>query len=419
MPVATLLPAAGTVFVARGGHAVAVKLKSPTKPFRWTGSSIEIIDQTRLPSELVMLNIHSTDEAVDAIKRLAIRGAPALGAFGALTVVIGLDEATPGLQSSGLDETRSVLEALRERIGTARPTAVNLAWAVNRTVGKGLAMCNAASGGASNGSATADDASHSAGSFTSVLADIRAIMLAEAQSIADEDAQACVQIGKLGRDLLGDATVVGTHCNAGRLATAGIGTALAPVYTKANNGEPIAVLASETRPLLQGARLTAWELADAGIDVTVVPDGAMASLILAGKVQAFLVGADRIARNGDTANKIGTLPHALAAQAADIPFYVAAPTSTLDPSIASGEEIEIEQRNVAEVHHVLGAERLTPANVDATNPAFDVTPAHLITAIITEMGVLTPPYEQAILTAVSESASRYRPTPITSQASQD
>ncbi len=351
-----------------------------------------------------MLDIHSTDAAIDAIKRLEIRGAPALGAFGALATVIGLGEAKPAT----LDETRSVLETLRERIGTARPTAVNLAWAVNRTVGKGLALCNAASSDADVARSQGHDHDH-------VLADITAAMLVEAQSIADEDSQACAQIGKLGSDLLGDITAVGTHCNAGRLATAGIGTALAPVYVKAGNGEPVAVLASETRPLLQGARLTAWELSDAGIEVTVVPDSAMASLILAGKVQAFLVGADRIALNGDTANKIGTLPHALAARAASIPFYVAAPTSTLDPSIASGEEIEIEQRNTAEVHHVLGAERLTPAAVDAINPAFDVTPAHLVTAIITEMGVLTPPYEQAILTAVSQSANRYSPTSITAQ----
>ncbi len=372
-------------------------MKSPTKPFRWTGESIEIIDQTRLPAELVQLEIRSTDEAVDAIKRLAIRGAPALGAFGALAIVVGLDEAAP----KDLAQAQQVLETLRDRIGNARPTAVNLAWAVNRTVGKGSAIANSASN-------TADAADADSG-----IANIRAAMLAEALAIADEDAAACAEIGRLGRDLLNDATTVGTHCNAGRLATAGIGTALAPIYTKASAGEPISVYASETRPLLQGARLTAWELADAGIEVTVVPDGAMASLILAGNVQAFVVGADRIARNGDTANKIGTLPHALAAHEAQIPFYVAAPTSTLDPSIASGEDIHIEQRDLAEVHHAHGGDRLTPANVGASNPAFDVTPARLITAIITEMGVLEPPYEQPILEAVSESASRYRPVPTT------
>ena len=393
-------------------------MESPTKPFRWTGDSIEIIDQTLLPTELVLLDIRSTDAAVDAIKRLAIRGAPALGAFAALAVIVGLDEAAP----ADLDETRTALERLRERLGNARPTAVNLAWAVNRTVGKGIAFCNAsraAAGKAAANSAAAGRAAAgkaAASPATASIADVRAVMLAEAQAIAAEDAAACAEIGRLGRDLLGAATVIGTHCNAGRLATAGIGTALAPVYTKAAAGESIAVFAAETRPLLQGARLTAWELADAGIDVTVVPDGAMASLILAGDMHAFVVGADRIALNGDTANKIGTLAHALAAQAAGIPFYVAAPTSTLDPSLASGQEIAIEQRDQAEVHHVHGGDRLTPANVGAANPAFDVTPARLITAIITEAGVLTPPYEQAILAAVSHSASLYRPAAIGSAA---
>ncbi len=340
---------------------------NPTPALEWAGDHIQIIDQTLLPGELVVLEIRSADAAVDAISRLAIRGAPALGAFGALALVVGLDEAAP----AGTDEAWAVLERLRTYVGDARPTAVNLKWAVDRT----LAAARSAN--------PAD------------LAELRAALLDEALAVGAEDAAACDEIGRLGSAELADAITIGTHCNAGRLATAGIGTALAPLYAKAAQGSPVRAFASETRPLLQGARLTAWELADAGIDVTVVPDGAMASTILSGQVDAYIVGADRIAANGDTANKIGTLSHALACQAAGVPFYVAAPTSTIDASLSSGDRIVIEQRDQDEVHNI-GAERLTPSGVAAANPAFDVTPASLITAIITEAGVLRAPFGDAI-----------------------
>jgi len=333
----------------------------------WADDHIRIIDQTLLPGELTILEIRSVDAAVDAISRLAIRGAPALGAFGSLALVVGLDEAGP----SDTDEAWRVLEQLRTRVGNARPTAVNLRWAVDRA----LAAARVA--------ASAD------------VQGLRAALLSEALAIGAEDAAACEEIGRLGSEELANAVTIGTHCNAGRLATAGIGTALAPMYVKAAAGSPVRALASETRPLLQGARLTAWELADAGIDVTVVPDGAMASTILGGGVDAYIVGADRIAANGDTANKIGTLAHALSCQAAEVPFYVAAPTSTIDASLPTGDQIVIEQRDHDEVHRV-GVERLTPEGVHAANPAFDVTPASLITAIITEAGVLRPPFDQSI-----------------------
>ena len=231
-----------------------------------------------------------------------------------------------------------------------------------------------------------------------------AALLAEAHAVAAEDAAACSEIGRLGHELLQEATSIGTHCNAGRLATAGTGTALAPMYAKAQAGEPLRVFASETRPLLQGARLTAWELEDAGIDVTVVPDGAMASTVLSGEVDAYIVGADRIAANGDTANKIGTVSHALAAREAGIPFYVAAPTSTIDINLPSGDRIEIEQRNEVEVHEMTGT-RITPQGVNAANPAFDVTPHHLITAIITEVGVLRAPFEGSIADALTRTGA--------------
>ncbi len=351
---------------------MAASTPALTPTLRWTGDSVEIIDQTRLPSELCLLDIRDAAAAVDAIERLAIRGAPALGAFGALAVVVGYDEAAP----RSLDEARSILERLRTQIGDARPTAVNLRWAVDRTIDTAL-----------NAATTADTAT------------LRERLLVEAQAVGAEDAKACAEMGRLGRKLLADATTLATHCNTGRLATAGIGTALATVYAKAAAGEPVRVLASETRPLLQGARLTAWELADAGIDVSVVADGAMASLIAAGNVDAVIVGADRIAANGDTANKVGTFAHALAAKDAGIGFYVAAPTTTIDATIQSGNRIVIEQRDPDEIHHA-GQSRLTPGGVHAMNPAFDVTPNRLITAIITDAGVLWPPFDAAIAAAL-------------------
>ncbi|WP_420610706.1 S-methyl-5-thioribose-1-phosphate isomerase [Candidatus Poriferisodalis sp.] len=359
-----------------------------TPTLRWTGDSIEIIDQTRLPAELVLLDVRDVASAVDAIERLAIRGAPALGAFGALALVVGLDEAQP----DSLDAARELLERLRHEIGDARPTAVNLRWAVDRTIDAALAAPELF-----GASTNVDSNSGSAGSVD----ELRRRLLEEALAIGAEDARACAEIGRLGREVLAEATVIATHCNAGRLATAGIGTALAAFYAKAAAGEPVRVLAAESRPLLQGARLTAWELADAGIDVSVVPDGAMASLIAGGEVDAVIVGADRIAANGDTANKVGTLAHALAAADAGIGFYVAAPTTTIDAAVPSGDGIVIEQRSPDEVHHA-GGQRLTPEDAKAVNPAFDVTPARLITAIITDAGVLRPPYGESIAQALAE-----------------
>ncbi len=375
-----------------------------TPTLRWTGDSIEIIDQTRLPAELVLLDVRDVASAVDAIERLAIRGAPALGAFGALALVVGLDEAQP----DSLDAARELLERLRHEIGDARPTAVNLRWAVDRTIDAALAAADSfdpssnAGDGCLGGQGNADDGrtgDKSSGSAISI-AQLRRKLLDEALAIGAEDAKACAEIGRLGREVLADATVIATHCNAGRLATAGIGTALAAFYAKAAAGEPVRVLAAESRPLLQGARLTAWELAEAGIDVSVVPDGAMTSLIAGGEVDAVIVGADRIAANGDTANKVGTLAHALAAAHTGIGFYVAAPTTTVDAAVPSGDRIVIEQRSPDEVHHA-GGQRLTPEDAQAVNPAFDVTPARLITAIITDAGVLRPPYEHSIAAALA------------------
>ena len=350
-------------------------MNGPTPPIEWAEDHIRIIDQTLLPAEVKIVEVRNAAQAVDAIQRLAIRGAPALGAFGSLALVVALDETRP----RSLSEAQSRLEECRTLIGDARPTAVNLRWAVDRVIDQATS--------------NADD-----------LPTLRAALIREAHAVAAEDEAACNEMGRLGHELLRDANVIGTHCNAGRLATAGTGTALAPMYAKAEAGEPLRVLASETRPLLQGARLTAWELDDAGIDVTVVPDSAMASTVLSGQEDAYIVGADRIAANGDAANKIGTVGHALASREAGIPFYVAAPTSTIDIALATGNHIEIEQRDAIEVHEIYGS-RLTPEGVAASNPAFDVTPNHLITAIITEAGVLRAPFKDSIAEALSRVGS--------------
>ncbi|HXQ95754.1 MAG TPA: S-methyl-5-thioribose-1-phosphate isomerase [Candidatus Acidoferrales bacterium] len=327
----------------------------------WSGGAIEIIDQTLLPGRLEVIRLATVDSVIEAIRRLAVRGAPAIGGCGALAMVVGLDEQRPA--SAG--DAVAALDRLAARIGAARPTAVNLSWAVGR-------VRDAAAGEPSPDT-------------------IRERALLEAQLIVDEDREACRLIGEYGRAELAGSSVILTHCNTGRLATLGWGTALGVVYAKAAAGEPVRVFACEARPLLQGARLTAWELTRAGIDVTLIADGAAASLLHSGRVQAVLVGADRIAANGDTANKVGTFSLALAAGHAGVPFYVAAPTSTFDPATPSGDRIEIEERSGDEVRTWQGRQS-APDGVKVWNPAFDVTPYGMITGFITEVGVIRPPF---------------------------
>jgi methylthioribose-1-phosphate isomerase len=336
----------------------------------WAGDHIEIIDQTQLPTTMNILEMRRVNEVIDAIRRLAVRGAPAIGATGALGMVVGLDEAAP----ADAVAAHRVLDDLVERIGSARPTAVNLMWAVRR-------VRDAAAGEIDLGA-------------------IRQRALAESLSIIAEDREACRRIGEYGRAELAGVTSIMTHCNTGRLATAGWGTALGVVYAKAAAGEPVRVLASETRPLLQGARLTTWELQDAGIDVTLMTDSAAATALASGMVEAVIVGADRIAANGDTANKIGTFSHAVNARDAGVPFYVAAPRSTFDISLPTGAGTEIELRAPEEMRR-WRAEPTAPADVPVWNPAFDITPHKYITAIITEVGVLRPPYVSSIATALT------------------
>jgi methylthioribose-1-phosphate isomerase len=314
------------------------------------------------------MTLRTVDEVVDAIYRLAVRGAPSIGACGALGMVVGLDEMAP----ASVAGAREALDELADRIGSARPTAVNLSWAVRRV---------------RDAAAKATDP-----------AAIRAAALEEALAIIEEDREACRLIGEHGRDELADRHRILTHCNTGRLATAGWGTAAGVIYAKAAAGHPVRLFSSETRPLLQGARLTTWEFMDAGIDVTLLPDGAGATLLAEGMVDAVIVGADRIAANGDTANKIGTFSHAVAARTFEIPFYVAAPLSTIDPSTATGDDIEIELRPADEMRSWRG-QPTAPAEVPVWNPAFDVTPHDYIAAIFTEVGVLRPPFTESIAAA--------------------
>lgn len=334
----------------------------------WMGSAhdgfLRLIDQTRLPTELVHVDCHDVATVWEAIKSLRVRGAPAIGVAAAYATVLGARAGHPSTPSSAIE----ALNAARTELATSRPTAVNLFWALDR-MGRAGALLAQTPG------LTLDD-------FLNGL-------LLEANAIADEDRRMCRDIGRHGAKLLPSHAGILTHCNAGALATVEYGTALAVIYSAHDQGKSLHVYADETRPLLQGARLTAWELQQRGIPVTVICDNMAAQVMKEGRIQAVLVGADRIAVNGDTANKIGTYGVALLARAHRIPFYVAAPSSTFDLSLPSGHSIPIEQRDPSEVTRGLGKQTV-PDGVQVYNPAFDVTPAELITSIITEKGLIQP-----------------------------
>ena len=346
---------------------------------RWApgGDAVRIIDQRRLPGSLVERDLRTVSEVCDAIATLAVRGAPAIGVAAAMGLVASVAPLAGEWAGVFLDRLRAHAAAIRR----TRPTAVNLPWAVDRM----LARAERERGG----------------STQAVLAALRD----EATAIYDEDRAMCEAIGRHGESLLADGARVLTHCNAGALATAGIGTALAPVYAAARAGRRIHVYADETRPLLQGSRLTAWELQQAGIPVTVLADSMAASLMRRGEVDLCIVGADRIAANGDVANKIGTYALALAARAHDVPFYVAAPSSTIDPATRTADEIVIEERDGAEV--VAGIAGVTaPPGVRVYNPAFDVTPAGLVSAIVTDRGVVRGPYDFGAAWSAAQGATK-------------
>lgn len=331
---------------------------------RWAddGHGVRIIDQRRLPSELVERDLRTLEEVCDAIRTLAVRGAPAIGIAGAMGLVASLEVNENDTASALLAQARRAAAC----IAATRPTAVNLSWALQRLIDRAERV-------------DADGAA------------VLAAMRAEASAILEEDRAMCHRIGEHGQSLLHSGARILTHCNAGALATGGIGTALAPIYVAHQRGMKVEVFVDESRPLLQGSRLTAWELQRAGIRVTVLTDGMAASLMRERGIDLCIVGADRIAANGDVANKIGTYGLSIAAQYHEVPFVVAAPTSTVDPATATGREIVIEQRTAEEVRCIAGV-RTAPPDVDAYNPAFDVTPSELIAGIITDRGIHRPPY---------------------------
>lgn len=332
------------------------------KPIQWVDGKVKIIDQTRLPTELVYLEITDHIAMAEAICQLRVRGAPALGIAAAYGLVLGAQ----GIKARTLHEFLDKLGQVSRSLAVTRPTAINLFYALQRL-------------------------EKVAGGCKSITEAQQAIMR-EANLIAKEEEAANRQLGKYGADLIKDDATILTHCNAGALATGGYGTALGVIYAAREAGKKLQVFATESRPLLQGARLTAWELMQMEIPVTLITDNMAGHFLKQKKIDLVIVGADRIAANGDVANKIGTYSLSVLAMENGVPFYVAAPTTTIDMSITSGEQIPIEERSPEEVTHLRGV-RIAPAGVKVANPAFDVTPHHYVTAIITEKGIIQEPYE--------------------------
>jgi methylthioribose-1-phosphate isomerase len=321
-------------------------------------TKVRILDQTKLPGNVIYSEYDDYRDIITSIKKLEIRGAPAIGIAGAFAIALAA-EADIDVE---FDRLKNVLAAIAEEIKAARPTAVNLSWSVNRV----LVKISEYSGDS--------------------IQRLREVIWNEAQTILDEDKKLCEAIGKYGAELLEDGDTVLTHCNAGALATGGIGTALAPIYTASKHGKNISVHADETRPLLQGARLTSWELAQEGIDVTLICDNMAAVVMREGKINKVIVGADRVAKNGDVANKIGTYTVAILAREHNIPFYVALPYSTFCHDLETGGDIPIEKRDPIEITN-WGGVATAPDGIKVYSPAFDITPKELITAYITDQGI--------------------------------
>ena len=337
----------------------------PVKAIEWLGNRVRILDQTRLPHEELYLELNNYQDIASAITELKIRGAPAIGVAGGYGVALGALE----IEAKSRDEFLSRLRGISQTLAATRPTARNLFRAIDR-------MEQVAAAG--------ED-----------IDQIKKTLIDEAVKIHAEEVEATRKLSQLGAGLIQDGFSILTHCNAGPLATTGYGTALGVITRAKEQGKKVKVLATETRPLLQGARITTWELKRAGIPVTLITDSMAGYFMNRGEVSCVIVGADRIASNGDTANKIGTYSLAVLAKENGIPFYVAAPTSTIDPSLASGDEIPIEQRSPDEVTHIQGV-RIATEGIVVANPAFDVTPHKYITAIITERGIMREPYGEGL-----------------------
>ncbi|HTZ58442.1 MAG TPA: S-methyl-5-thioribose-1-phosphate isomerase [Acidobacteriaceae bacterium] len=336
----------------------------------WTPNGVRFLDQTRLPLEETYVLAATSDQVAKAITTMVVRGAPAIGVAAAMGVALGVKNSS----SQTIPELTSELDEISKTLAATRPTAVNLFWAIERMRRRFSSL--AAQPGIT-------------------IPDIKEELIAEARTMYDEDIAACKTMGANGANMMPKAGGVLTHCNAGALASCGYGMALGVIRAAVERGHQLHVYADETRPFLQGARLTAWELMHDGIPTTVLCDNMAASLMRQGKIQAVIVGSDRVAANGDVANKIGTYGVAIMAKEHGIPFYVACPWSTIDMATATGDAIPIEQRSPVEVTHH-GGKQMTPSGVGVENPAFDVTPARYVTAIITERGVLRPPYLEAL-----------------------
>jgi methylthioribose-1-phosphate isomerase len=335
----------------------------------WKDDAVVMIDQRKLPASEVYVTCKTANEVAKAIKTMVIRGAPAIGVAAAMGIAVGMTRS----RATGTKQFTTEFQKTCELMAGTRPTAVNLFWAIER-MKKAFA-------------ATAQDGQS--------VDEIKRRLVAEARAIHDEDVQSCRAMGAHGATLVPSSARILTHCNAGALATAGYGTALGVIRAAAEQGKTIAVLVDETRPFLQGARLTAWELVRDGINTTVITDSMAGAMMRLGQVDLVVVGADRIAANGDVANKIGTYSVAVLAKEHGIPFYVAAPLSTVDLNTPDGNGIPIEERNEREVTHI-GSNRLTPDGAQIRNPAFDVTPSQYVTAIITERGIARAPFSESL-----------------------
>ena len=348
------------------------------RPIQWADGRLQLLDQTRLPAEETIIEVDGYRGAAAAIREMRVRGAPAIGVTAAYAVAMAARELAGNSNSIDGDSFRSELKEAAAVIRSARPTAVNLHWAVQRMLDR---------------AATAADAS-----------DVPDLLLAEAVAIQREDEAVNRLMGEHGKKLMSDGGSVLTHCNTGALATSAFGTALGVIRAGWEDGKRFRVFNTETRPWLQGARLTSWEFQKLGIPATLLVDSAAGSLMRRGEIGCVITGADRIAANGDTANKIGTYSLAVLARENDIPFYVAAPTSTIDLGLASGDQIEIEERPHEEVTRFRG-EPTAPDGVNAVNPSFDVTPHRYVTAIVTEAGVARSPYPENLMMAVRLAAA--------------
>jgi len=334
------------------------------RTIEWLDGKLRILDQSRLPREQIFADLDNYHDVVLAIKEMRVRGAPAIGVAAAYGIALGAS----GIKTTNKDEFIAQLNQVIQAFAASRPTAVNLFQAINR-------MQKAAKGDG--------------------VAEIKNSLVDEARRIHEEEVTATRQLSQLGTELIKDGFTLLTHCNAGPLATAGYGTALGVIKAAREQGKKVSVFATETRPLLQGARLTAWELRQEGIPVTLITDSMAGYFMQQKKIDCVIVGADRIAANGDIANKIGTYTLAVLAKESEIPFYVAAPMSTIDLSLSSGDKIPIEERSPEEVTHIQGVP-IAPEGIRAANPAFDVTPHGYITAIITEKGIMRKPYGEGL-----------------------